>query len=150
MPSISGQLACYQDGINGSGIWDGARYDTRIKVREDFGIVVHLPSARDEVTVYRIDLSQGHEMNRVCLDVRQVRRIKAKHVSGVFQADAYRAAGVTVDQGWLEELNAAHTVPQLVAIAARARAFGQWNERLASQARLLAAELSKAPRLMGS
>jgi hypothetical protein len=150
MPSISGQLACYEDGINHTGIWNGSRYDVDIKVRTDFGIVVHLPSTRDEVTVYRIDLSQGHELNRVCLEVRQARRIKAKHVSQVFQADAYRAASANPEQDWLEELNAAHTVAQLVSIADRARAFGQWTERLAGQARLLAAELTKAQQGMGS
>lgn len=150
MPSISGQLACYEDGINHTGIWNGSRYDVDIKVRTDFGIVVHLPSTRDEVTVYRIDLSQGHELNRVCLEVRQARRIKAKHVSQVFQADAYRAASANPEQDWLEELNAAHTVAQLVSIADRARAFGQWTERLAGQARLLAAELTKAQQAMGS
>ena len=150
MASIAGQLACYEDGINNTGIWDGARYDERIKVRTDFGIVVHLPSTRDEVTVYRIDLSQGHELNRVCLEVRQARRIKAKHVSQIFQADLYRAGAVDTDAAWLEELNAAHTVPQLVSVADRARAFGQWNERLAGQARLLAGELTKAEAAMGS
>lgn len=150
MASIAGQLACYEDGINHTGIWDGARYDERIKVRTDFGIVVHLPSTRDEVTVYRIDLSQGHELNRVCLEVRQARRIKAKHVSQVFQADLYRAGAVDTDAAWLEELNASHTVPQLVSVADRARAFGQWNERLAGQARLLATELTKAQQAMGS
>jgi hypothetical protein len=149
-PSIAGQLACYEDGINHTGIWDGARYDTGLKVRTDFGIVVHLPSTREEVTIYQVSLDQGHELNRVCLEVRQARRIKAKHVSQVFQADAYRAAGDNPEQDWLEELNAAHTVPQLVAIAARARSFGQWTERLAGQARLLAAELTKAQQAMGS
>lgn len=150
MTSISGQLACYESGINHTGIWDGTRYDDTVKVRTDFGIVVHLPSTRDEVTVYRVSLDQGHEMNRVCLQVRQARRIKSKHVAQVFQADAYRTGARDPRQDWLEELNAAHTVPELVSIAARARSFGQWTERLAGQARLLAAELMKVESVMGS
>ena len=142
MPAIAGQLACYEDGINNTGIWDGSRYDTTIKVRTDFGIVVHLPSTRDEVTVYKIYLDKGHAQNRVCLEVRDAQRTKAKHVSEIFQADAYRAPDSAVEQDWLQVLNAAHTVPELVSVADRARSFGQWTERLAGQARLLAAELA--------
>lgn len=141
MHSISAQLACYQDGINTHGVWDGIRYDDSIKVRDDFALVVHLPSTRDEVSVIKVKLEPGHELVRVCLDVRDSQRVKAKHVAEVFQADAYRAAGATAEQEWLELMNAAHTVTQLVDIAARARVFSQWNERLAGQARLLAAEL---------
>lgn len=150
MPSISSQLACYEDGINHTGVWDGTRYDTSMKVRTDFGVVVHLPSTRDEVTVYAVSLEPGHERNRVCLEVRDARRIKARHVAEVFQSDRYRADGQNLEQGWLEEMNAAHAVDELVSIADRARSFGQWTERLAGQARLLAAEISKMQGVMGS
>ncbi len=150
MPSISAQLACYQDGINAHGVWGGSRYDTGIKVREDFGIVVHLPSTREEVTVYRIDLSKGRELNRVNLEVVQARKVKSKHVADVFQADAYRAAGATAEAEWMELINAAHTVAQLIDIAKRANSFGQWTDRLGDQARLLAAELRTAEAQMGS
>jgi hypothetical protein len=149
-PSIAGQLACYEDGINATGIFNGSRYDTDLKVRTDFGIVVHLPSTREEVSVWKVSLDQGHELLAVCLRVRTQRRIKAKHVAEIFQADAHRAASVNPDQDWLEALNAAHTVAQLVSIADRARSFGQWNERLAGQARMLAGELTKTEAGMGS
>lgn len=144
MPSIAAQLDCYRDGINNCGIFNGQRYDTDLKVRDDFGIVVHLPSTRNEVTVYMIDLDQGREINRVNLEVRTARRIKAKHVAQVFQADVYGVTAAGADQHWLEQLNAAHSVPQLIAVADRARSFGQWNERLADQARIIAAELTGA------
>lgn len=150
LPSIAAQLDCYRDGINRHGVWTGSRYDDTIKVRDDFGLVVHLPSTREEVTVYRVDLAAGAELNRVNLEVRQARRTKAKHVSEIFQADAYRASGATAEAEWLELLNAAHTVDQLISIAARARTFGQWNERLAGQARLLAGELRTTEAAMGS
>ena len=144
LPSIAAQLDCYRDGINNVGIFNGQRYDTDIKVRDDFGIVVHLPSTRNEVTVLMIDLDQGREINRVNLQVRAARRIKAKHVARTYQADLYGAAKGDTDQHWLEALNAAHAVTELISVADRARAFGQWNERLANQARLLAAELTGA------
>lgn len=151
MPSIAAQLACYQDGINNAGIWDGARYNDEIKVRTDFGIVVHLPSTRDgEVSVIRVDLSAGHELNRVCMEVRNARKVKAKHVAQVFMPDAYRVAGIDSEPEWLELLNAAHTKAELISIAGRARTFGQWTQRLADQARLLAGELDQAQKGMGS
>lgn len=150
MPSIAAQLDCYRDGINQVGIFDGRRYDTTVKVRDDFGIVVHLPSTRDEVTVYRIDLDQGAEINRVNLEVRQARRIKAKHVATVFQADVDGLNGGDPEAYWLERLNAAHTVNELIGVADRARTFGQWTERLANQARLLAAEITGVEAGMGS
>lgn len=149
-PSISGQLACYEDGINNSGIWDGSRYDRNIRVRSDFGIVVHLPSTRDEVAVYKVDLHQGHVLNRLCLEVRGQRRVKAKHVAELFQADAYRPAGYDPAAVWLEEMVAARSVDQLVAVADRARRIGQWTDRLATQARLLAAELKGCEYVTGN
>lgn len=150
LPSIAAQLDCYRDGINSHGVWDGSRYDDTIKVRDDFGLVIWLPSTRDEVSVIKVDLAAGARLNAVCLDVRQIRRVKAKHVAETFQADAYRASGATAEAEWLELMNAAHTVDQLISIAARARSFGQWNERLADQARLLAGELRSAEAVMGS
>lgn len=144
MPSIAGQLACYEDGINYTGIWDGRRWDRSLQVRGDFGIVVHLPSTRLEVTVYTVDLRSGHVLNQVCLQVREQRRVKAQHVSSVFQPDLYRDASVNVEAEWLELGNAAHNVTELLSLANRARAFGQYTERLAGQFRRLAAELTAA------
>lgn len=140
-PSIAAQLDCYRDGINMVGIFDGQRYDTRIKVREGIGIVVHLPSTRDEVTVYAVKLDLGAEINRVNLEVRAVRKIKAKHVAVPFVPADYGLTVDAVDQHWLEEMNAAHTRAELVSVAERARAFGQWNDRLATQARIIAPNL---------
>lgn len=150
MPSIAAQLACYEDGINSVGIFNGQRYDTDVKVRTDFGLVVHLPSTRDEVTLIMVDLDQGHEICRVNLEVKTVRRIKAKHVASVFQLDAVAAAGDHADQHWLEQMNAAQTYAQLVAVAKRAQSFSQWNDRLADQARIIAADLQQTEAGMGS
>lgn len=141
-PSIAAQLECYVDGVNNVGIFDGQRYDTRLKVRTDFGIVIHLPSTRDEVTVYAVDLSQGRIINAANLEVRAARQIKAKHVAKVFDAEALLPTGDELDQHWLEAMNAAHSYGELVAVAERARSFGQWNERLAGQARIVAAEVT--------
>lgn len=140
-PSIAAQLDCYVDGVNNVGIFDGARYGTGVKVRTDFAIVVHLPSTRDEVTVYAVDLSQGRIINAANLEVRAARKIKAQHVAWVFNGASYLPTADDLDAHWLEAMNAVHTHDDLVAVAQRARSFGQWNERLATQARLVAAEL---------
>ena len=149
-PSIAAQLECYEDGINNHGVFDGQRYDDSIKVSHDFGVVIHLPSTRDEVTVYWVDLAQGRIINAANLTVRAARKIKMKHVAEVFDADRYGVTQNGVDAHWMEQLNAAFTMDQLVNVADRARAFGQWNERLAGQARLIAAELRSAGAGMGS
>lgn len=146
-PSIAAQLDAYRDGINVGGIFDGRRYDQSIKVRDDFGIVIHLPSTRHEVTVYAVNLAKGAVINAVNLAVRDARRIKAEHVATVFDLKGFGIDPMTrdeQDQHWKEQLNAAFTREQLVDVAGRARAFGQWNERLAGQARVLADELVAA------
>lgn len=150
LPAIAAQLDCYRDAINAHGVWNGFRYDSTVKVRDDFALVVHLPSTRDEVTVYRVDLSRGAALNAVCLAVREIQKVKAKHVAEVFRADAYRAAGATAGQEWLELANAAHTVAQLMNIRDRAMSFGQYTDRLADQFRILAGELAMAESMMGS
>ena len=150
LPSIAAQLNCYEDGINEHGIFDGRRYDDSIKVRTDFGIVVHLPSTRDEVNVLKVDLAEGRTINAANLQVRATRRIKARHVAQVFQADLAGSSLADVEAYWLEQLNAAHTPNELVAVSVRARGFGQWNERLAGQARIIVAQLRSAEARMGS
>jgi len=150
LPGISAQLEAYEDGVNTHGIWDGQRYDTSIKVRDDFALVVHLPSTRDEVSVEKVHLDSGRVINQSNLTVQAARRIKAKHVSEPFQASAYGATQAELDAYWLERLNASHTVAQMADVAARAKSFGQWNERLSRQAYILAAELRAASLGMGS
>ncbi|AWN08404.1 hypothetical protein SEA_SALETE_44 [Streptomyces phage Salete] len=149
-PSIAAQLECYEDGINTHGVFDGQRYDDSIKVSHDFGVVVHLPSTRDEVTVYWVDLAQGRIINAANLTVRAARKIKMKHVAEVFAADQHGMSELGIHAHWLEQLNAANTMPELINVADRARGFGQWNERLANQARLIATELRSAGDMMGS
>lgn len=148
-PSIAAQLDCYRDGINRDGVFDGQRYDKSIKVRNDFGIVVHLPSTRNEVTVYAVDLTLGAQINAANLTVKQVRQIKAKHVSTVFDVTGFGMGLIdqdSQDDYWLEQMNGVYTRDQLVGLAERARYFGQWNERLADQARIVAAELAQQVR----
>lgn len=149
-PSIAAQLNCYEDGINEHGVFDGQRYDDTIRVSPDFGVVVHLPSTRDEVTVYWVDLSEGRVINAANLTVRAARKIKMKHVARIFQADQHGVTQDGADAHWLEQMNAAYTVEELVGVADRARGFNQWNERLASQARLIATGLRNAASVMGS
>jgi hypothetical protein len=150
MPGIAAQLEAYQRGINTHGIWDGTRYDTSLKVREDFGIVVHLPSTRDEVSVEMVDLAEGRRINECNLLVKQTRRIKAKHVARPFDPAVYGASRDAAHWHWCEQLNAAHDRRQMIDVATRARSLGQWTERLAQVARELEAEMKKAAGAMGS
>lgn len=143
-PSIAAQLDCYRDGINSVGVFDGQRYDTSIKVRDDFGIVVHMPSTRFEITIYAVNLGMGANINAGNLVVRDVRRIKSRDVSTVFDQVGFGILNRSQDEQdgyWLEAMNGAMTRAELVAVAERARCFDQWNERLAGQARIIVAEI---------
>lgn len=148
-PSIAAQLECYEDGVNNHGVFDGQRYDDSIKVSHEFGVVVHLPSTRDEVTVYWVDLAQGRIINAANLTVRAARKIKMKHVAEVFDADRYGVTQAGADMHWLEQLNAAFTMADLINVADRARSFGQWNQRLADQARVIATDMRAVNALAG-
>lgn len=143
LPSIAAQLNVYEDGLNEHGVFDGDGFDTSIKVRDDYGIVIHLPSTRDEVSVVLVSLHHGRQINAVNLAVRDARKIKAKHVTMSSELLSAPSPGL-VDAYWIERLNAAHTAAELASVAQRARSFGQWNERLAGVARLLSGELSAA------
>jgi PD-(D/E)XK nuclease superfamily protein len=140
LPSIAAQLECYADGINTHGVWNGRRYDDSIKVRSDFALVIHLPSTRDEVRVWKVDLQRGRDLLGVCMQVRDIRRIKARDVAQPYVP--YVAPNTdALDQDYIERLNAAHTVAELVSIATDARDRGEWNDRLAGVARNLAKEI---------
>jgi hypothetical protein len=140
-PSISGQLALYEDGINHNGVWDGQRYDDSIKVRKDFALVMHLPSTRDEAVIYKVDLAKGRELLADCLRVRDRRKVKARDVATVFDPSAHQAAPPG-DEEIIEWLNRADTVKELLIMKQYVDGQGLWNERLANVARGLARELS--------
>lgn len=142
LPAISAQLDCYEDGVNNTGIFDGQRYDTSIKVRTDFGLVIHLPSTRDEVTVLRIDLAQGRKINECNMRIFETRKIKARHVSSVFDPDQFQLSPDALHQHWSEQLNACQTRNEMIAVAVQARSWGQWTDRLAGVARKLESEMA--------
>lgn len=145
---IAAQLDCYQDGVNTHGVWNGMRYDDTIKVRDDIGVIIHLPSTRDEVHVLTTPLADGRAINDGNMAVKAARKVKAELAP--FDAAVHGMTGDVADQHWLEALNGAWTYAEMVDVAKRARAFGQWNERLAAQARKLSAELTAAGTRMGS
>jgi hypothetical protein len=140
MPSIAAQLDCYRDGINTVGVFDGQRYEQPFKVRTDFGLVIHLPSTREEVSVIKVDLATGRKINKANLTVRETRRIKAKNVATTLSPVTFTSP----DEGdayWLEQMNAVHTYESLVDVVQAARASLSYNDRLAAQARVIAAGL---------
>lgn len=144
-PSISAQLACYEDGVNQAGIYDGRRYDPRVKVRHDVGVVIHLPSTRDEVSVWIVDLNKGREILRVCEEVQGARKIKGKDVARMMlpaPVSVHELDTEALNAGYIERMNAVHSYDDLMALSLLIRGRGQWNERLASVARGLASELA--------
>lgn len=141
LPSIAGQLEVYADGVNTLGVWAGDGWDDSIKVREDVAVVVWLPSTRDgEIEIVPVDLAEGRRVNAGNMTVRETRKIKHKHVRLPLAALSAPSQDET-DAHWVEQLNAAWTYEGLIDVAARAKLFGQWNERLAGVARQLTVEM---------
>lgn len=146
--SLSGyaaQMDVYRDGINSHGIYDGRRYDTSIKVRDDFAVIIHLPSDRDEVFVVPVNLEEGAWINEVNMAVRDRQKTKAKHVTLPLDVLKKPVPDAT-DAHWIERANAAMSVDQLMELRDAARNAGQWTGRVAGQFRLVAAELQKGAR----
>jgi hypothetical protein len=84
---IAVQLAVYAHGVNDSGVWDAVAgvweqphslddINVRMAVREDVGIVMHLPVGKAECTLYRVDLAEGWKASRLCAEVREWRKAK--------------------------------------------------------------------------
>jgi hypothetical protein len=57
------QLWLYAHGINTSGVWDafGNRWTTPVRVREDVGIIVHIPLEQGRCTLHALNLERGRE-----------------------------------------------------------------------------------------
>lgn len=143
VPSIAAQLECYVNGVNNTGIWDSQRYDTSIKVREDFGLILYLPSTRDECRVIRVELEAGRQINAVNLAVKGARTIKGGSISRSFLPNEIQALNtVDTDALWRDKLNNCDSRDDLIAVVARAKAVSQWNGGLADYARGLAAAIA--------
>lgn len=135
---IAAQLAVYQDGVNEHGVYTGTpgcMYDTSVKVRADYGLVIHLPQNGTTCTLHWVDLHAGHEISRVCLEVRQSRKIKPDHIMRPYSPSL--PSRDEMEAYWIEQMNAAADRAGLMAVRDRARSFGQWTERLAGQARVI-------------
>ena len=82
---IAVQLALYAHGVNTHGLFDwntkswqgvGSDHDETLRVRTDYGIVIHLPADGQGCTVYRIDLAKGWERAQVCGQVMSMQKEK--------------------------------------------------------------------------
>ncbi len=149
LPGIAAQLEAYEDGVNTHGVWDGQRFDDSIKVRDDIGVIIWLPSTQDHVEIVPIDLNEGRRVNAGNMTVKATRKIKAKNVTLPLSALAAPSADELYAY-WIEQLNAAWSRDELIEVAKRARYFGQWTERLAGQARVLASAIGNNEKRMGS
>ena len=140
--SMAAQLDAYRNGINEHGIFDGRGYDRSVRVRDDYALIIHMPSTRPgEIRVYRVPLAPGKAVNDYNLAVREARRVKVGESTYI---PPVPVAGRSRDEAhahWSEQLNAAHTYEELVLIANDAKHAGEWTERLSGVARLAAAEL---------
>lgn len=124
---IAIQEGLYAHGINESGIWDPKAkvweqphstedVNVRLTVREDIGIVVHLPVQKTEgnpaCTVFAVDIAQGWEATQLCVDVRQWRKRKRLATA----LEVVDAVSVTADTE-PQRLAQAHVSPTAAQVA---------------------------------
>lgn len=76
--SIGVQLWLYATGVNTSGVWSKVRreWDTSIKVREDIGVVMHMPVGQGKCELLVVDLKQGEIDARLSQKVKERRKVK--------------------------------------------------------------------------
>lgn len=149
-PGISAQMDIYEDGWNSHGVFNGHRYEQPFKVRDDFAVVIHLPSTRNEVAVHRCKLAEGRRINAVNQQIFDVRKIKAKDVLSTFDGGDFQLSADQIHAYWSEQLNACHDREQMIQVARRAKGWGQWTARLGDVARNLEKELLWGSQGMGS
>lgn len=141
---IAAQLAVYVDGFNAHGVWNGKSMDRYVVngsggFRTDFGLVAHLPSDGSGCAIYRVYLEPGREWAAECLRVRTMRSDKRdpfELLAGDPCTDPY-----DVGDSWEGLLAGCNTRAELVEVMNRARAAGEWNDRLANWARSYAKAL---------
>lgn len=82
---IATQLAVYAHGVNTHGLFDWrtktwqdwqSDHDETLRVRTDYGIVMHLPASGEGCTLYRVDLVKGWERAQVCGRVMTMQKDK--------------------------------------------------------------------------
>lgn len=75
---IAVQLALYAHGVNTHGLfdWNTKTWQTGLKVRTDYAIVMHLPADGDGCVLYKVDLVRGWEFAQVSGLVQARQRAK--------------------------------------------------------------------------
>jgi hypothetical protein len=71
-------LALYAHGVNAHGIWDREK-ETWVdapKVREDIGLVIHLPAGTGTCQIKTVDLEAGWRKVGHCVEVKKDRKVK--------------------------------------------------------------------------
>lgn len=146
---IAVQLALYS---HGAGMWRQGtdHYDPMPPVRQDIGLVIHLPVRDDPAseataTLHAVDLTQGWKAAQLCRDVRAWRKQRelASEIVVSEVAPAHEEAGMPVlrPPTYEERIAAASSVAELSAIWRDARSRGLWTSKLADLGRDQASKL---------
>lgn len=69
---IAIQLALYAHGVNQAGVWDAedGSWEPVEQVREDYGVVIHMPAEGEGCTLYKLNLEAGWQAAELCAEVR--------------------------------------------------------------------------------
>lgn len=129
---ISIQLALY---AHADAMWNGTeiQFEDMPDVRQDVGLVVHLPVGKGQAELYALDIESGWNAAELCEQVRNWRKVRglAHKVSGVGNAS------------WEDRINSAQSRQELSAIWNEASAAGQWTSKLEKMGKARLTEIER-------
>lgn len=97
------------------------------EVRQDWGIIIHVPAGKATASLYWVDLSKGWELAKLAVTVREWR--KDKSLVTPMSIDPVTAEDVE-DQTWAAACDGAATLEALFALHGEAVAAGAWDDVL--------------------
>lgn len=125
---ISIQLALYS---RGKGLWNPSTksYDPMPALRQDVGLVVHLPVGEAKATLHAVNLEAGWEAAALCERVRKWRKTRGVAAPVSVTATVLDLL-VTRSPSWADRIASASSPAELKVVCEQAVASGEWSDDL--------------------
>lgn len=99
-----------------------------LQVRQDWGLIIHVPAGQGTAALYWVDLTKGWELAKLAVTVREWRKDKSLVVPA--RVDMVTADDTDDEPSFVVACDQATTLDQLYALHGEAVAAGAWDEVL--------------------
>lgn len=128
-------------------IWDRFKEEhlPMPRVRQDVGLVLHLPAGAAQATLYAIDLREGMRAAQLCEQIRQWRKnrtLAAQLMVSETGTPTLPPVFTVREPTWAERISEATSRGELTSLWRQAQARGEWDESLTVLSKERVAELS--------